>query len=81
MKRFRKIALLAGLMAAAWVASPAQEARAGVHIDLGFFAPAPPVYYYPAPVYPYPVYRHYHYGPRFHYHHHHHRPHHHGWCW
>lgn len=80
MKRFRKIALLAGLVAAAWSLSTPEEARADIHIGLGFFAPPPPVYYYPAPVYPYPVYRHYHYGPpRHHYYHHHH--HHHGWCW
>jgi len=84
MKRFRKMALLAGLVAAAWGLTTPEEARADVHIGLGFFASPPPVYYYPAPVYaapayPYPVYRHYHYAPRPHYYHHHH--HHHGWCW
>ncbi len=68
MKRFAKLALLAGLAIGAADLTTPTEARADVHIGLGFFGPPAPVYYappayYPAPVYhAYPAY-HYHYAP------------------
>ena len=78
MKRFTKLALLAGLaMGAANLGAPSQ-AQADVHIGLGFFGPPAPVYYAPPPVYyaP-PVYcaysaYHYHYAPPVYHHRHHH---------